>query len=174
MLPAKLGVAFIYVQHIDPGFEQTLTDVLERNGEYPAYQIQHGDVLHENGIAVVRSDQQVELQENGTFIERPEPWSGPYSPSVDQVVANVARNFSGHCGVIIFTGMGDDGSASCRLIRQRGGAVWVQTPADCTVPSMPDSVLATGSVEKIGTPEELAASFIEYIQKLESETTAFE
>ena len=70
--------------------------------------------------------------------------------------------------------MGDDGSASCRLIRQRGGAVWVQTPADCTAPSMPDSVLATGSVENIGTPEELAASFIEYIQKLESETTAFE
>jgi chemosensory pili system protein ChpB (putative protein-glutamate methylesterase) len=171
-LPANLGVAFVYVQHIDTGFEQTLTDVISRKGLYPAYQVKHGDVLHANGIAVLRSDQCVEILENGTLLVKQEPWPGPYSPSVDQVIANVARNFPGRSGAIIFSGMGNDGAVSSRLMRQRGGPVWVQSPETCACPSMPEAVIDinsdSGHIDAIGNPEALATAFLHHIKKQET------
>lgn len=176
-LPQELGVAFIYVQHIDSGFEKTLTDVMNRKGSYPAYEVKHGDVLHANSIAVLRSDQCVEILENATLMVKDEPWPGPYSPSADQVIANVARNFPGRCGAIIFSGMGDDGAVSSRLMRQRGGPVWVQSPETCACASMPEAAIAINStagtreagVDAIGTPQALASAFMHHVKRIEQQ-----
>lgn len=176
-LPENLGVAFIYVQHIDSGFEKTLIDVMNRKGRYPAHEVKHGDVLQANSIAVLRSDQCVEILENGTLMVKDEPWPGPYSPSADQVIANVARNFPGRCGAIIFSGMGDDGAVSSRLMRQRGGSVWVQSPESCACASMPEAVIAINSkagsietgVDAIGSPQALASAFMHHIKNKTSE-----
>lgn len=154
-LPPGLGVAFIYVQHIDTGYTGTLVKMLGQS-HYPAALASDGAVIQANRVLIVTACHRVELLENGTLAMPGGAWNGPYAPSVDQLVANAARVYGERLGLIVFTGMGNDGAAASRLVRQRGGRVWVQTPEHCTSASMPEAALATGAVTETGTPVELA------------------
>lgn len=155
-LPADLDLGFVYVQHMDAGYEQSLVDIVNRHSHYPAYPVVHGDVIQPNGTAIVANDRCVEFLENGTLVVKATSWPGPYSPSVDQVFANIARSFGSRCGVIVFSGMGDDGASGVRLVHQQGGQVWAQSLESCTIDSMPKAALDTQVVSKIGTPKQLA------------------
>lgn len=164
-LPPGLGVGFVYVQHIDAGFKDTLAQVMSRAGHYPASVVEHGSVIRPNEIAIISPDYATELLANGTFVVNDRPWVAPYSPSADYIVANVAHCYGRCSGVIVFTGMGDDGATGSRLMRQKGGQVWVQTPATCTSDSMPVSTLAMGCVEFEGGPVELAARLVKEVER---------
>ena len=157
-LPPALNVAFVYVQHIDSGQAEPLVKMMSSAGHYPAMLAQHGTVLSPNSLALVTADRSIHIHDNGTLVVRKQAWVGFYAPSIDQVAANVARVYRRRSGIIIFSGMGDDGAASCRLIRQQGGKVWAQTPSQCTIASMPEAAIATGAVSFFGSPLELANS----------------
>ncbi|MGQ9424934.1 chemotaxis protein CheB [Gilvimarinus sp. F26214L] len=155
-LPGGLGVGFVYVQHIDGEFNSTLAQAISRGNHYPAELVRHGSVVRPNEVAIVSPDVATELLPNGTFVVHQRPWSAPYRPSADYTVANVAHSYGARSGVIVFSGMGDDGAASSRLMRQKGGRVWIQTPASCTSDSMPQAALKAGAVQFQGEPRELA------------------
>lgn len=159
-LPPKLDVGFVYVQHIDKAFNDTLAHVMSRHTHYPATLIEHGDIIRPNTVAIVSPEYRTHLLPNGTFSVSDEAWPGPYSPSIDSMVADVAHSYSDRGGVIVFTGMGDDGAASCRMMVQKGGKVWAQTPSSCTSESMPESVIETGCVEYKGAPYALAQQLV--------------
>jgi chemosensory pili system protein ChpB (putative protein-glutamate methylesterase) len=156
-LPPKLGIAFVYVQHIDSGQAETLIKMMSGAGHYPARLARQGTVLGRDSLTLVTAEGSLCIHDNGTLALDKKPWAGSYAPSIDQIGANVARVYRQHSGIIIFSGMGDDGAASCRLIRQQGGKVWAQTPSQSTISSMPDAAIATGTVSFIGAPHELAA-----------------
>lgn len=155
-LPAELGIAFVYVQHIDARYSSTLIKMMSNAGNYPTSLACQGSVLQRDAITLITADHSVEIFDNGTLLVSEKPWGGCYAPSIDQVAANVARAYRERSGLIIFTGMGDDGAASGRLIKQQGGQVWVQSPESCTSSSMPEAALATQCVSYSGTPKELA------------------
>ena len=165
-LPPGLGIGFIYVQHIDRGFDETLARAISKYSHYPVKLVQHGDVVEENVVAVVPPDKATEILDNGTFEVSDGPWRAPYSPSVDCVVASVAHVYPQRCGVIVFTGMGDDGAVSSRLMHQKGGKVWVQTPGSCTSDSMPQAVIQQGCVDYKGTPYALAQQLTRFMQSV--------
>lgn len=162
-LPAGLGIAFIYVQHIDSGFEVNLLKMLSRS-HYRAFLATQGDVLQPNTVAVMQSNYCLDILESGALMQRQRSWSGPYRPSVDQVMVNVARYYSGRSGAVVFSGMGNDGASGCRHMARHGCPVWVQSPDSCTVASMPEAALATGHVSAVGSPATLAGALAQRIQ----------
>lgn len=159
-LPERLNVAFIYAQHIDQGFDATLAQAISKGSFYPAVLAENGSVIASNSVLILRPEQQAEVFPNGTLVMSNKPWSGIYKPAINQIVANVASVYGAKAGVIIFTGMGDDGKAAVRMMHQQGGTVWTQTAASCTISSMPDQARATGVVELEADPEALAEAFV--------------
>jgi chemosensory pili system protein ChpB (putative protein-glutamate methylesterase) len=156
-VPANLGIAFLYVQHIDANQAATLNRMMNNAGNYPAMVATQGLVLAPNSLTLITARDPVEVLENGTLaVNYGQSWKGSYAPAIDQIAANVARIYRERSGLIIFTGMGDDGAASCRLLKQVGGKAWAQSPDDCTSDSMPVSAIATGCISLTGTPEYLA------------------
>lgn len=165
-LPGDLGIAFLYVQHIDANQAVTLNRMMTNAGNYPALVASQGLVLDANSLTLITAKDPVELLGNGTLmVNYGQAWKGDYAPSIDQVAANAAQIYRERSGLIIFTGMGDDGAASCRIMKQVGGQVWVQRPDDCTSDSMPVSALATGCVGLSGTPEYLAKALAKLVAK---------
>jgi len=163
-IPADVGVAFIYAQHIESGQHQALAKTIARSSHYRGCMASHGDKIVANTVTVVPSHQQLDLLEDGIIVIRDRPWRGEYRPSIDQVVAMVANCFGAQSGVIYFSGMGDDGMNGARLMARRGGKVWVQSPDTCTSDSMPCAVKHTGCVTKMGSPKELANYFTHYLK----------
>jgi len=164
-LPPGLGIAFIYANHLQKDFEQMLASAMEKNSHYPAYVANHGDVLAIDKVAVISPEFITTLKPNGTVQVSKEPWHGAYHPNLDHVVSSVAGTFGHTGGVIIFSGMCDDGAASCRIMKQNGGKVWVQRQDTCVSSAMPDAALATGCVEKIGSPEQLANELVLWVRQ---------
>lgn len=158
-LPPGLGVAFVYVQHIDASYTGTLVKMMSQ-GAYPARVAKNGDVLQADQLSIVTASERVDILDNGTLAVTGEPWSGPYAPSVDQLGANAARVYGSRLGLIVFTGMGDDGAAAGRMVHRRGGQLWVQSLESCTSASMPDAALATGCVSLSASPSELAGHLV--------------
>jgi len=86
--------------------------------------------------------------------------SSPYSPSIDQVLFDVADRFGSSAGAIIFSGMAHDAIEGAKYLASKGGVVWAQDPATCVVSSMIDGVIEAGIAQLVASPAELAARFV--------------
>ena len=158
-LPDGLPVAFVYVQHINKGFEKLLVRVLGKDNSF-RFNLCGESPLKHGHVSIVPVEHQVLFGADGRIASVSEPWSGVYSPSINQVMKNVAEVYGKHMGTIIFTGMGDDGKAGCAVVHGIGGRVWAQDASTSTIASMPDAARASGAVELSGTPIELAQALV--------------
>jgi two-component system, chemotaxis family, protein-glutamate methylesterase/glutaminase len=61
---------------------------------------------------------------------------------------------------VVLTGMLYDGAAGARAVKRRGGIVLAQDPATARAPSMPSSAIATGCVDHVLAPEQIAPTLI--------------
>lgn len=155
-LQPGLPIALVYAQHIETNFDRVLGAALAQHRHY-AVAIGRGEQhLRSGSLLVVPADRQLRFLPFYRVLETDEPWSGPYQPVCDQVIAELARQYRQRCGVIVFSGLCDDGALGCRIAQSQGSAVWVQSPASCACPEMPNAALASGAVSREGTPAELA------------------
>ncbi|MDP2227023.1 MAG: chemotaxis protein CheB [Moraxellaceae bacterium] len=164
-LPKGLPVAFVLAQHIDERMQETLSHVLVRHNGIPCKVAAAGDRLRSGEMLIAPVANEIDFGPAGDVIVRDIGWDGPYSPSIDQVIANVTRRFGDRSGALIFSGMGGDGAISGPLMQEAGGFVWAQTAATSACSSQPDSMRATGVVSFSGSPHELAAHLVEHVRQ---------
>lgn len=164
-LPASLPLAFVYAQHIDPGFEQQLPQVIGRQNDWHIVNCRPGSRLQAGEVLVVPISRQLGFADDGTLAVSDEPWPGPYQPSIETVLDLVSRQFGPACGAIIFSGMGEDGVAACGRLRQQGSEVWTQDTVSAACATMPGAVLDAGFSHRQGSPEELAAALERWLAR---------
>lgn len=155
-LPAGLPIAFVIAQHIDAGFEDTLTKVWSKNSAFTFVRPELGNRLSHGQIMIAPIDQVMCVNGNAEVMLFGEPWEGPYSPSIDQVMSLMADHLGQQTGAILFSGMGNDGAIAACKMKDMNIPVWAQTADTCANSSMPDSARATGCVSFSGSPTELA------------------
>jgi chemosensory pili system protein ChpB (putative protein-glutamate methylesterase) len=153
-------VAFVIAQHIGEGFTEVLANQLNRCGPVRVECAGAGMPLVAGCAYVAPVNERLRIDAQGRFycVAEPEPHR-PYRPSIDAVMAEVARRYGPRSGTIVFSGMGADGTAGACRIAAAGGTVWAQDAESCSIDSMPRSVAATGKVSHIAAPEQLAAAF---------------
>jgi two-component system CheB/CheR fusion protein len=64
---------------------------------------------------------------------------------------------------VILSGMGSDGTLGLRAIKEKAGAVFVQTPESAKFDGMPRSAIDAGLADVVGSPEQLAAKIVAYL-----------
>lgn len=171
-IPSGLPVAFVLAQHIDARMQESLTRVLVRHNHMPCHIAHDGDKLKSGQLLIAPVETEIDFSADGQVISRNIKWDGPYSPSIDQVLANVGRRFGKKSIAIIFSGMGSDGSISGPQMVEAGGSVWAQDEKTCACPSQPDAMRATGCVSFSGTPFDLANRLVMHISRNLSAHTA--
>ncbi len=172
-VPMDAPVTFVLVQHIDANMQAVLPRILGRhnvwhfktekdfatNPAQPSLYLQRGHVLIVPALRQIRFGSQGEVYADEHIQSDPlmyEPWPGIYRPSIDEVMRRAAEAYGTRLITIVFSGMGDDGSAAVLEVNERQGQVWAQTADSCVCASQPDSVREAGHVEFNGTPEALA------------------
>lgn len=159
-LPGGLPLGFVYAQHIDPSFEQRLPQAVGRHSQWPVNLAREGDRVRCGEVVVVPISQEMVFDEDGCMRILSRPWPDPYSPSIDQMMLNLAQQYPSCCGVIVFSGMGSDGSAAAAYVRRQGGLIWTQKGDSCACPSMPDSLRDGGYSSFSAPPRELAEALV--------------
>jgi len=162
-LPENLPVCFILAQHIGVGFVNLLAEQLSRVTPLRVSAPEDDMVLEKGHVVVAPVEKRMNFSERGVISMEKITQRSIYSPSIDDVMTVVAKHYGADANAIIFSGMGNDGTAGCHLIAQKGGMIWAQEAESCVISSMADSARNTGVVSMSGSPEELADNLVEYL-----------
>lgn len=155
-LPADLPATFLLGQHISGNFQPLLVEQLDRCSRWPVALLGNCQTLEPGQVWLVPSECRIELDDKGVVRRVPENWQSSQRPDIDSLSASVASAFGRHCGLILFSGLGKDGTRGCEAVSAAGGFVWGQSAESCVISNMPDAARSTCRVELSGSPEELA------------------
>ena len=151
-------VGFIYAQHFSVQDQQVLTQL---SAENPIFSMDVGIGLHaiEPGRVIVVPPQcQIRFDDFGNITSTRSPWNPPHTPIIEQLFTLLAASSLSLAGLIVFSGMGEDGANSLSLLHQSGTRIWSQNLQSAICDSMPKAALDTGLVDFHGAPEQLAAA----------------
>lgn len=162
-LPGGLPIGFVYAQHIGASFESALPQAVGRHSQWHVNPARQNDPVRCGEVIVVPVSFELGFAEDGAMQVTDRSWPEPYSPSIDQMMLNLAQQFGANCGVIAFSGMGSDGSAAAGYVRRQGGVIWTQRADSCACPSMPDSLREGGYSTFSGDPRELAEALVNHL-----------
>ncbi|HMW70195.1 MAG TPA: chemotaxis protein CheB [Cellvibrionaceae bacterium] len=149
-------LALIYAQHISPSGHKSLVQMLRQRTGLKVCGTHQNQAIEAGCLYVVSPNQALDIVTPGRITPKQQPWAGRFTPSINQVIAKVARVYGAQGGAVMFTGMGEDGARGCQLLHHLGGQVWIQTPASSAIDSMPRSVERLGCTRFAGNPRELA------------------
>jgi two-component system, chemotaxis family, CheB/CheR fusion protein len=152
-LPAECGVACIVVQHLDPGHESLLTEILAKRTSLLVVQAHDGVVAEPNHVYVIPPN--TTLSMTGDRIRVAPRASGVHHPADTLFISLAEERGDSAIGVVLSGGDGD-GALGIQAIKQAGGITFAQEPASARFPSMPRNAISTGCVDFVLRPKEIA------------------
>ena len=159
-LPAGFPVLFILAQHMGEEFLELMSAQLRKAITLTVRNPTHGEHVGHGEVLIVPTTHRLQVARDGVITLAHLPEKPPYSPSIDMVLRDVADQFGADATAIIFSGMAHDAVEGSKLLKQKGGAVWVQDPDTCVISSMVDGAREAGVVSYVGSPAQLAQKII--------------
>lgn len=160
-IPAKCPALFLLAQHMGAEFMGIMAQQLVRSTSLTVRTPSHGERVAHGDIVIVPTTHRLRVDRSGVItLESHSAEDQPNSPSIDQVIQDVADRFGSKAGAIIFSGMAEDAAEGSRYLSGIGGTVYAQDPETCVISSMVDGVIETGVVNFVGSPKALSAKLL--------------
>ncbi len=153
-LPADLGLAYVVILHLAPDQPSALGEVLGACTRMSVNQVTDGPMLKPDCVYVIAPDTELVI-EGDHVSSRPftEP-RGRRAP-IDMFFRSIAKA-RGDGVAMVLSGSGADGALGVRSVKEAGGVVMVQEPAEAEFPSMPKNAIATGAADFVAPVARLA------------------
>lgn len=160
-LPRNYPALFLLAQHLGAEFVDMMVRQLGKATVLPVRVPAHGERASHGEVLVAPVNQRLLVGPDGVVVLERVTEELPYSPSIDQLLEDVAERYGAAAGAIIFSGVSEDAVRGCRALAAKGGPVYVQSAESAVVSSMIDAVTEAGVVGFTGSPGELAAKLLE-------------
>jgi two-component system chemotaxis response regulator CheB len=150
-LQGTTGVAFLVAQHMPDKFTRTFAERLDKRGLVRTTEASDGDMVGAGQGFVCPGRKCMELVQPGGVMKLrvgPAPATDRYVPSADRLLRSIASLGPRAVGVIL-TGMGDDGVAGARAIRDAGGTVIAESQETAVVNGMPGAAVRAGVATEV-------------------------
>lgn len=153
-LPADLGVAIVIVNHLRT-VATLLHKILPHYTTMPVELITEKLDVEPNHVFIIPEKRDLHLFD-GEFrlkpISKPRGW-----PDVITVfMRSLTENWDGKLIAVIVSGYDGDGAAALCGIKDVGGITIAQKPDTASQPDMPESAIASGCIDFILSPEDIA------------------
>ncbi len=164
-LPADFPLPILMVQHIAPGFVRGFVDWLNTSSPVPVYLATHHETIWKGRVYVAPDDLQMGVADGGQIVLSAAPPEYYLRPSVACLFRSVAETYGSAAVGILLTGMGMDGSAELKKIRDAGGVTFAQDKASSIVHGMPGEAIRLGAVDYVLPPAAIAQTLVEMTRK---------
>ena len=152
-LPAKNGMAFVIVQHLDPHHASRLAALLGRVTDMPVIEVTGTTVPEPNTVYVQPPNKCVIVKDGAlALIGRTER----VNLAIDHFFESLAEERGSRAIGVILSGTGSDGTAGLRAIKAAGGLTFAQNEESAKFDAMPRSAIRAGSVDAVLPPREIA------------------
>jgi len=148
-IPADIPAAVLIVQHMPPGFTYSLANRLGQLSNIAVKEVVPGDIMYRGMAYVARGGYHMVVEKAGVLGINQEPTVCGVRPSVNVTMTSVVQEYGAAVLGVVLTGMGMDGTAGAKQIKQAGGHVIVQDEASCVVYGMPKSIAEAGYADSI-------------------------
>ncbi len=153
-LAPDTGMAFILVQHLAPDHDSMMPHLMALNTRMRVLQVADGMALEANCVYVIPPNTQMRIAA-GLLQLAPRPERAQFMP-IDFFFNSLAEFAQSRAAGIVFSGTASDGSLGIREIKAAGGITFAQAPQTCKFEGMPRSAIATGAVDMVMGPAEIA------------------
>ncbi len=159
LLPDDLGLAYVVVVHLSPDHPSAMHEIIGACTKMAVFQVTDGPTLRANCVYVIAPDSELVIEGDDV---KSRPFSDPRSrrAPIDMFFRSIAAG-RGDGIALILTGAGSDGALGVRAIKEAGGIVMVQEPAEAGFPSMPQNAIATGVADVVAPLARLAERIAE-------------
>lgn len=157
-LPADMGVAIVIVNHVRTVATQ-LHKILPNYTAMPVELITEKLLIQPDHVFIIPEQRDLHVR-NGEF--RLEPISKPRGwPDVITIfLRSLTQDWDGKLIAVIVSGYDGDGAAALCGIREVGGTTIAQKLDTAAQPDMPASAIASGCIDFILDPEDIAAQIV--------------
>jgi two-component system chemotaxis response regulator CheB len=157
-LPADMGVAIVIVNHLRT-VATLLHEILPRYTTMPVELITDRLIIEPNHVFIIPAQHDLHVLA-GEFrlkpISKPRGW-----PDVITVfLRSLTEHWDGKLIAVIVSGYDGDGAAALRGIKEAGGTTIAQKLDTAAQPDMPESAIASGCVDLVLSPEDIAKAIV--------------
>ena len=157
-LPGDMGVAIVIVNHITTMPTQ-LHEVLPRFTAMPVDLITENLLIEPNHVFIIPANRDLHIDGEEFHLQpisKPRGW-----PDVITVfLRSLTEHWDGKLIAVIVSGYDGDGADALCAIKEMGGITFAQKPATAKQPDMPESAIASGCIDLILSPEDIAREIV--------------
>lgn len=161
-LPADTGMAFIYVQHLSPDHKSLLPAILSKITKMKVQEISEMEHMLPNNVYVIPYNKGIEVTDGHIkLITRSKRGA---AISIDVLFSSLAETHKENVVGIILSGNAHDGTVGIKAIKEAGGLTFAQDNS-AQSGSMPESAIATGMVDFVLSPKDIALKLASLYKK---------
>ncbi|MEO5711860.1 MAG: chemotaxis protein CheB [Luteolibacter sp.] len=163
-VPARCGMAFVVVQHLDPTRKGLMAELLQRGTEMKVVQVKDRTRVRPDCVYVIPPNKDMSVLHGVLHLFEPAGMRGLRLP-IDFFFRSLAQDQQ-QAGIgVILSGMGSDGTLGLGEIKEKAGLVLAQDPATAKFDSMPRSVIDAGLADIIAPVEDLPGRIMAYLNR---------
>ena len=161
-LPEDMGVAVVIVNHLRT-VATMLHQILPQYTKMPVELITEKLDIEPNHVFIIPEKRDLHVL-NGEFrlkpISKPRGW-----PDVITVfMMSMTQNWDGKLIAVIVSGFDGDGADAMCSIKETGGITIAQKPDTAGQPDMSESAIASGCIDFILSPEDIAKQIVKIVR----------
>lgn len=164
-LPAEMGVAIVFVNHVR-NFATLLHEILPYYTTMPVELITERLLIQPNHVYIIPEQRDLHVLDDEFRLKpvsKPRGW-----PDVITVfLRSLTQYWDGKLIAIIVSGYDGDGADALCGIKEVGGVTIAQKPDTAAQPDMPESAIASGCIDYVLSPEDIAQEIVRIAHAVE-------
>jgi two-component system CheB/CheR fusion protein len=154
-LPEQPGLAFLFVQHLEPYHKSQLKEILTKVTPLRVQEVSEGMPVQANQVYLIPPGVYMALSD-GALTLRPRPTVPGQNMPIDHLFRSLAEVQKSRAIGVLLSGGGTDGTLDFQAIKAEGGITFAQDERTARQSSMPRSAIADGHVDYILPPRDIA------------------
>jgi two-component system CheB/CheR fusion protein len=154
-IPSHLGMAYVVVLHLDPARESKLTEILARTTPMPVVQAQDSMRVEPDHVYVIPPNREMTIEHWVLHLQEREPHRSA-NTTIDTFLRSLAVGHGSDAIGVILSGTASDGTLGLAAIKGEAGITFAQEPSSAKYDGMPASAIASGCVDFILPPGQIA------------------
>ena len=164
VMPPDSGLAFLLIPHLDPTHKSLMVELLRRCSTMPVSEATDGHRVQPNQVYIIPPSRYMAIRGGILKLSNPTEPRG-LERAIDFSLRSLAVDQAERSIGIILSGTGSHGTPGIKEIKLAGGMAMVQIPESADYDQMPQSAIATGLVDYVLPPQEMAAALVHYAQQ---------
>lgn len=158
-VPPDTGMAFVFIQHLDPTHASSLPEILSRITPIPIVETSHNLRLKPNHIFLIPPNKELQVS-NAILRLSPRKRIGGLHLPIDTFLHSLAEDRKSDAIGVILSGTGSDGVLGLKAIKSEGGITFAQDSDSAKYAAMPENAIAAGAVDFVLRPRKIADELV--------------